>query len=254
MKKIISKVSIAIVLVSLGCMAQSALAQNNNGGPALPPPNKGPELGQHDSKPAQPGVAPDMQRGANSSLPPQGGMGGPAGKQDLNQGSNEGDTEDEMDTEEDNADEMSLHDHFGQLPDVKTMIALPPVDATKLVTYADVVTLLMQYKDAVRTIDINGNVLTAASSSLSVAEKAILTKLASKNAFELSRTDARAKEIVMQIDDLIAVLTPLGTSPISTELNLKNLLVMQLNDFTASINSLTTLADTASTIIDEETN
>lgn len=174
-------------------------------------------------------------------------------RQEVNQedGNNSGgETSDQQEADS----ETSLHDHFAQIPDVKTEVSIPSVDPASLVTYADVVTLLGQYKDTINQIKSKGDATDIASSTLSAQEKAILSKLSTKHSFELSRTSARADELLSQINDLMDALTPLGTQTISTELNLKNLLVSQLNDFSSSIKSLTDLVDTTSNILDAETN
>ncbi len=179
-------------------------------------------------------------------------------RRESNKNEQEMDTEDGdnngMNDQEESDNESSLHDHFAQIPDVKATVVVPQVDVTKVNTYADIVTLLNQYRDTINQIKGKGNVADLASSTLSVQEKAILSKIKSKHSFELSRTNVRADELLAQIKDLTDVLTPLGTQTISTELNLKNLLISQLNDFTSTINSLTDLVDTTSTILDEETN
>ncbi len=179
-------------------------------------------------------------------------------RREVNKNEQEMDTEDGdnngMNDQEESDNESSLHDHFAQIPDVKATVVVPHVDVTKVNTYADIVTLLNQYRDTINQIKGKGNVADLASSTLSVQEKAILSKITSKHSFELSRTNVRADELLAQIKDLTDVLTPLGAQTISTELNLKNLLISQLNDFTSTINSLTDLVDTTSTILDEETN
>lgn len=172
----------------------------------------------------------------------------------MGRGNGQGDNNNEMDDAEEQDNENSLHTLFTQMPDVKTVVNLPVIDSTKLVTYADIVTVLNQYKDAVTKIQSQENVTNVASSSLSAQEKAILAKLSNKHSNEFNRTSARTNEILSQIKDLTDVLTPLGTTAISTELNLKGLLVLQLNDFSSMINSLTNLVDTTTNIIDEETN
>ena len=159
-----------------------------------------------------------------------------------------------MNDQEESDNESSLHDHFAQIPDVKATIVVTQVDVTKVNTYADIVTLLNQYRDTINQIKNKGNMADFASSTLSTQEKLILSKITSKHSFELSRTTVRANELLAQIKDLTDVLIPLGTQTISAELNLKNLFISQLNDFTSTINSLTDLADTTSTIFDEETN
>lgn len=159
-----------------------------------------------------------------------------------------------MNDQEELENESSLHEHFTHIPDVKVGVSVPQVDVTKVNTYADIVVLLNQYRDIINQIKGKGSIVDLASSTLSIQEKSLFSKIASKHSFLLSRTNVRADELLAQIKDLVDVLTPLGTQAISTELNLKNLLVSQLHDFALTINSLTDLVDTTSTIFDEETN
>ena len=71
---------------------------------------------------------------------------------------------------------------------------------------------------------------------------------------EFNRLTARASDLSSQIKDLVDVLTPLGSTTITTSFNLKNLIVSQLKDFAGAINDLNTLGDTSVDIIDQETN
>lgn len=167
---------------------------------------------------------------------------------------NKKEIEKEMADKEEMDNEVSLHDHFAQIPDVKTVVTVPQVDVTKVNTYADIVTILNQDRDIINQVKDKGNTVALASSTLSTQEKNILSKISSKHSFEISRTNVRADELLSQIKDLTDILAPLGTQAISTEFDLKNLLISQLNDFNLSINSLTDLADTTSVILDEETN
>lgn len=235
MIKIASGFSIAAVLVSLGLTSATVFAENTNDGIVIQNSVKISEGSRENDKQK-------IEIKGESDIHTQESV-----REDKK-------TRDEMDQEENDQNETSLHEHLASVPDAKTVVTVPVVDATKINTYADVVISLNQYKDAVNQINSTSNVADVASSTLSAAEKAILVKLTIKNSFELSRTSVRANEVVNQINDLITVLTPLGTQTISTELNLKNLLVAQLYDFSSTINSLTTLADTSSSIIDEETN
>lgn len=172
----------------------------------------------------------------------------------MGKGDEQDDKNNEMDDVEEENNENSLHDHFTQLPTLATTVNLPTVDATKLTTYADIVTVLNQYRDAVNQIKSNEDVTTLASSTLSAQEKAILLKLSTKHSNEFTRVSARTNEILSQIKDLTDMLTPLGTETITTEFHLNDLLVSQLNDFSSMIHSLTNLVDTTTNIIDEETN
>lgn len=167
---------------------------------------------------------------------------------------NKRETEKEMADKEEMDNEVSLHDHFAQIPDLKTVVTVPQVDVTKVNTYADIVTILNQDRDIINQVKDKGNTTDFASSTLSTQEKNILSKISSKHSFEISRTNVRADELLSQIKDLTDILAPLGTQTIVTDFNLKNLLISQLNDFSSSINSLTDLVDTTSVIFDEETN
>lgn len=235
MKKITLKVPVFLALVSLSLMTAYVSAESNKADETKSEDNKQQmEITRESNKQQN-----EIKREDNKN------------KQEMDQ--EDGDHNGLNDQEEmDN--EGSLHDHFAQIPDIKTTVNIPPVDATKVNTYADIVTLLNQYRDTVNQIKIKGDITDFASSTLSTQEKAILSNITTKHSFELSRTNVRADELLSQIKDLTDILTPLGTQSISTELNLKSLLVSQLNDFTSTINSLTDLVDTTSTILDEETN
>lgn len=182
-----------------------------------------------------------------------GGIKSDTSKQEVENGDKSA-SDGEMDNEQEQENESSLHDHFNQVPDVKTTVTLPEIDSTKINTYADVVTLLNQYKDTVNQIENKGNTVDLVGSSLSEQEKAILSKITQKHSFELSRTSTRANEILAQIKDLSDLLSPLGTQNIATEFNLKGLLISQLNDFSSMTNDLTNLTDSVNNILDEETN
>lgn len=235
MKKSTLKIPAIIALISLSLVTSSAFAESDNRNESKRDDNKQQMEINHENYKQQG----EFRRESNKNEQ----------EMDTEDGDNNG-----MNDQEESDNESSLHDHFAQIPDVKTMVTVPQVDATKVNTYTDIVTLLNQYKDVINQIKSKGNVADLASSTLSTQEKAILSKIKSKHSFELSRTNVRANELLAQIKDLTDVLTPLGTQTISTELNLKNLLVAQLNDFTSTINSLTDLVDTTSTIFDEETN
>lgn len=235
MKKTILKIPAIVALVSLSLVTSYAFAENNSGE----------EVKREDNKQQM-----DTNRENNK---PQKEFRGESNKNEQEMDTEDGDNNG-MNDQEESDNENSLHDHFAKIPDVKTVVTVPQVDTTKVNTYADIVTLLNQYRDAINQIKAKGNVVDFASSTLSTQEKAILLKIVSKHSFELSRTNVRANELLAQIKDLTDVLTPLGTQVISTEFNLKKLLISQLNDFTSTINSLTDLVDTTSTIFDEETN
>ncbi len=230
------KVPAAAVLVSLSLITSSVFAENDNGNESKSEgSNKQIEITRENSKKEN-----EVEHEDN--------------KNNQENGDNEDGDNNGMNDQEELDNEISLHGHFAQIPDVKTVITVPQIDVTKVNTYADIVTILNQYRDTINQIKDKGNVIDIASSTLSTQEKAILSKISSKHSFEFSRTNVRADELLAQIKDLTDALVPLGVKTISTELNLKNLLISQLNDFTATINSLTDLVDTTSTIIDEETN
>ncbi len=224
-----------VALVSLSLVTSYAFAENNSGVEVKREDNKQQmETNREDNK--QQG---EIKRESN--------------KNEQEMESEDGD-DDGINDQEESDDETSLHDHFAQIPDVKTIITVPQVDTTKVNTYADIVILLNQYRDTINQIKSKGSAVDLASSTLSVQEKAILSKIASKHSFEVSRTNVRADELLTQIKDLTEVLIPLGTQTVSVEFNLKKLLVSQLNDFTSTISSLIDLVDSTSTIFDEETN
>lgn len=230
MKKSISKT--AVVLVSLGLITSYVFAEGDKG-----------DAGDHVNRYTVNSSMLHMQRGDEGERDHQ---------ERVGNGDEQGDNN-EMDDVEEQDNESSLHSFFIQMPDVKTKVNLPVIDSTKLSTYADIVTLLNQYRDAVNQIKSQENVVNVASPTLSTQEKAILLKLSTKHSNEFNRTSARTNEILSQIKDLIDVLSPLGTQTISTELHLKDLVVGQLHDFSSMINSLTNLVDTTTNIIDEET-
>ncbi len=235
MKKPMLKVPAIAALVSLSLVTSYVFAESENG---------------NESKRESNNSQMEMLRENNKQ---QGEFRRESNKNDQEMDTEDGDNNGMNDQEESDT-ESSLHDHFAQIPDVKAAVVVPQVDVTKVNTYADIITLLNQYRDTINQIKNKGNMTDFASSTLSTQEKLILSKITSKHSFELSRTTVRANELLAQIKDLTDVLTPLSTHTISTELNLKNLLISQLNDFTSTINSLTDLVDTASTILDEETN
>lgn len=161
--------------------------------------------------------------------------------------------DDEGDEGEDDATEMSLHNHVSNIPDIKVAVTLPVVSSTTINTYADAVSILTQYQNAIKAITTSGT-LADASSTLSVQERAILTKLMHKHNDDFSRLSARANELSAQIKDLTDVLSPLGSTTITSSFNLKNLILSQLKDFASAINDLKDLGDTSVDIIDQETN
>ena len=234
------KVPAVVALVSLSLVTAYAFAENNSGDEAKREDNKQQMETNRENSKKQNEVKHEDNKN-NQGINQENG--------DHEDGDNNG-----MNDQEESDNEISLHGHFAQIPDVKTVITVPQIDVTKVNTYADIVTILNQYRDIINQIKDKGNVIDIASSTLSTQEKAILSKISSKHFFEFSRTNVRADELLAQIKDLTDALVPLGVKNISTELNLKNLLISQLNDFTATINSLTDLVDTTSTIIDEETN
>ena len=160
------------------------------------------------------------------------------------EGDNEGD---------DDATEMSLHNHVSNTPDIKVAITLPEVSSTTINTYADVVSILTQYQNAIKAITTSGT-LSDASSTLSVQEQAILSKLMHKHNDDFNHLKARASDLSSQIKDLIDVLAPLGSTTITSSFNLKNLILSQLKDFAGAINDLKDLGDSSVDIIDQETN
>lgn len=240
MKKHIASISGASVIVLLGLSAVVVFAQNTNGS----------ITGSTTTTNVSATTASTIK-----------GSDGNQGDDDKKKehASHARDTEDEdvgeMNKEEEREQtENALHDYFFKLPEVKSSIVIPTVDATKINTYADVVAALVQYQNVVMNIKSQSSVLDVASSSLSVQERAILLKFMNKDSFELSRTNARADEVLRQIKELIDILGPLGTQPISTEFNIKNLLLSQLQDLSSTIGDLADLADETVNIIDEETN
>ena len=169
--------------------------------------------------------------------------------------SNHDEQESEMDNEsEDDAAEVSLHDHVSKAPDSKVAVTLPDVSSTTITTYADVISVLNQYQNAIKTINTNGTLGSIASSTLSTQEQTLLRKLMNKYTGDFNRLNARANDLSSQIKDIIDVLTPLGTTTITSSLNLKNLILSQLKDFAGAINDLKDLGDTSVDIIEQETN
>lgn len=162
------------------------------------------------------------------------------------------DSERDNETEEDTT-EMSLHDHVSNAPDIKIAVTLPEISSTTVSTYADVVSVLTQYQNTIKTITTSGT-LVDASSTLTIQEQAILSKLMRKHTDSFDYLKARANDLSLQIKDLIDVLTPLGTTTISPSFNLKNLILSQLKDFRGAINDLKDLGDTSVDIIEQETN
>ena len=163
------------------------------------------------------------------------------------------DTEDDNAGDNDDAAEIVLHGHVSSMPDIKVAVIIPEVSSTTIITYADVVSILTQYQNAIKTITISGT-LGDASSTLSVQEKAILSKLMNKHTDNFDRLKARANDLSLQIKDLIDVLTPLGSTTINSSFNLKGLILSQLKDFRNAINDLKDLGDSSVDIIDQETN
>lgn len=169
--------------------------------------------------------------------------------------SNHDEQESEMDNEsEDDTAEISLHDHVSKAPDSKVAVTLPDVSSTTITTYADVISVLNQYQNAIKTINTNGTLGSIASSTLSTQEQTLLRKLMNKYTGDFNRLNARANDLSSQIKDIIDVLTPLGTTTITSSLNLKNLILSQLKDFAGAINDLKDLGDTSVDIIEQETN
>lgn len=160
----------------------------------------------------------------------------------------EGDTQDEND-----ATEMSLHDHMSQVSNINVAVNLPIVSSATISTYADIVSILTQYQSVINTITASGT-LRNSSSTLSVQEQAVLGKLMHKHNGVFNRLSARASDLSSQIKDLVNVLTPLGSTTITSSFNLKDLIISQLKDFAGAINDLSTLGNTSVDIIDQETN
>ena len=154
---------------------------------------------------------------------------------------------------EDDAVEMSLHDHVAQTSNTALPVSLPMVSSTSVNTYADMVSVLTQYQNAIIAITASGT-LSHVNSKLSTQEQAVLGKLLYKHNDEFNRITARASDLSSQIKDLIDVLTPLGSTTITTSFNLKGLVVLQLKDFAEAINDLNILENTSVEIIDQETN
>jgi hypothetical protein len=163
----------------------------------------------------------------------------------------------EMDNEgEDDATEVSLHGDLSKLPDINIKSMVTPLDlsSTTITTYADVVSILNQYQNAIKTITTSGTLGTTTTSTLSVQEQTVLGKLVHKHIDDFNRLNARAGELSSQIQDLIDALTPLGSTTITSSFNLKNLLISQIKDFTGAINDLKDLNHTQLDILDQETN
>lgn len=162
----------------------------------------------------------------------------------------EGDQE-EVDSEGLHQEESGLRKELGKLPDVKLTLSLREVNASTTNTYADVTSLLTEYNKALDTLT---SPITLASTTLSVQEQQLFNSLKVKNTFELERTSVRVTELRSQINDLLSLLTPLGTQPISEMGGLRKVLLGAVNDIRGAILDATDLHDTSNDILYEENN
>ena len=159
------------------------------------------------------------------------------------------DQDDENDNQnQDNETEISLHRHMSNLVDV----SLPIVSSTTIKTYDDARNILTQYQDIIKNITASGT-LSNTSSTLSAQEQAVLGKLMHKHSDDFDHLSARANDLSLEIKGLLDLLTPLGTTTISSSFNLKNLIISQLKDFAIAIGDLKILGDTGVEIISQET-
>lgn len=155
----------------------------------------------------------------------------------------------EIDNEGLHQEESGLRDELGKLPDIKLALSLREVNASTTVTYADVISLLTEYNKALDTLT---SPLTLGSTTLSTQEQQLFNSLKTKNAFELGRTSARVTELRSQINDLLSLLTPLGTQTISDVGGLKKVLLSAVNDIRGAILDATDLHDKSNDILYEE--
>lgn len=161
--------------------------------------------------------------------------------------------ESDGDNKNDDEGEVSLHEYASKSTDIKVAVVLPEVNSTTTSTYADVVSVLMQYQNAIKLITAKAT-LSDVSSSLSVQERAVLGKLLHKHGNDFNLLTSRSDDLSLQIKDLIEALTPLGSATITTSFNVKSLIISQLKDFAGAINDLKDLGDTNVDIINQETN
>ncbi len=116
-------------------------------------------------------------------------------------------------------------------------INLPQIDEKTILTYADVVTVIKNYENAVLQINTNTGIDTAGS-TLSVAEKALLDGLVNKHYNQFSKLTNRINEVNAQLKQLEDLLTPLGTQSISSLYGIKDILISELNNYRDIISGL----------------
>lgn len=132
-------------------------------------------------------------------------------------------------------------------------VKVSEVDQKTLQTYADVVSALKMYEDAVLKISANAGVSTN-DTSLTTGEKTLLDSLLNKHHNQFDRFNNRITEVKTQLKQLEDLLSPLGTQPISSMYGIKGLLVSELNNFKDIINGISEFDGLNSQILQEETN
>lgn len=153
---------------------------------------------------------------------------------------NDGGISDEEDDSDEDGQTNGEHDIYSFLQmDNQSVpsVNLPEVNAASINTYADVVTVLKSYDVALSQISSSAGVDTS-NSNLSVTEKALLDSLVNKHKNQFNRLDSRILEVQSQIKQLEDLLLPLGTQPISSLYNIKDLLVGELSNYRDMINGI----------------
>lgn len=152
--------------------------------------------------------------------------------------------EDDVDDEDMDDDEDGQtngeHDIFSLLLEDSQnlpVVNLGEVDEATIVTYADVVSVLKNYQNAVSQISADAGVDTD-TANLSVKEKALLDGLVNKHHNQFDRLNNRIAEVSAQLKQLEDLLSPLGTESITSLYGIKDLLISELNNYRDIINGI----------------
>lgn len=162
--------------------------------------------------------------------------------QEIKNNDNHDQENNDQENEDDNEDGQTNgeHDIYSLIVEDSQKIPvvnLPQIDEKLILTYADVVTLIKSYENAVSQIKANAGVDTT-NSALSATEKALLDGLVNKHHNQFTRFNNRTNEVNAQLKQLEDLLTPLGAQSISPLYGIKGILVDELNNFKDIISGL----------------
>jgi len=160
-------------------------------------------------------------------------------------------SEDQNNDEQDNEE----HDIFSSLKEdhaKSPQIVLPVVDDKSLVTYADVLVVVKSYEVAISQLDASAGIDTS-TMTLTSAEKTLLNSLLLKHKSHIKHLDLRIAETKAQLKSFEEILSPLGNQTISTSFGIKDLIIIELNNYRDIIMGISDFDDLNTNILEQET-